>query len=549
MNAVLLMFLAIGALAVVLSLVLVATIVSAMLAQQVRQIGVMKAVGAQTGQIVSLYLLLMLAIGAVATVLGALVGAPLGRGLSALVGQLLNLNIVDTSVPWWVFAVQAAAGVAAPLLVALVPIVRGSRITVRQAIDDHGVPQDRAGGGRLERGLGAVPGLDRAILLPLRNTLRRRGRLVLTVTLLAAGGAMFMTGLNTAAAWNRALDDGLAHRRYDLELRLAAPVSAAALTSTLRGVAGVTGVEAWESAPTTAAGPGGVDVVRTYPDGGHGSFTLMAPPAHTAMVDFPVLEGRWLLPDDTNAIVFNQVTRDQLATRLGDRIALETNGRVAMWQVVGIVQEVGAPSVAYVSEGGYAGAVGQVDQAALVRITTVDHSVAGRAAVMRAVEHVLAGAGVPVRLSLPITELRAALDGHVLILVGTVTFMAILMALVGSLGLSTAMSISVLERTREFGIMRVLGATPGTVRRIVVIEGLALGALSWVLAIVLSLPLSAAMGSVVGSISFHLPLPLVVAPTGLLVWLAIAAVGSAIASLAPARGAARLTVREALAYA
>lgn len=76
MNAVLTMFLAIGALAVLLSMVLVAAIVSAMLAQQVRQIGVMKAVGARTRQIVSLYLLMMLAIGVLATVLGVALSAP-----------------------------------------------------------------------------------------------------------------------------------------------------------------------------------------------------------------------------------------------------------------------------------------------------------------------------------------------------------------------------------------------------------------------------------------------------------------------------------------
>lgn len=428
------------------------------------------------------------------------------------------------------------------------PIVRGSRITVRQAIDDYGVSRDQAGGGRLERGLGAIRGLDRAILLPLRNTLRRRARLVMTVTLLASGGAMFMTGLNTAAAWNAALDDGLANRHYDLELRLARPYPAQDVMALVGAVPGVTGVEAWGSAPTTVAGSGGVAVVRTYPDGGHGSFTLTAPPADTTMIDFPLLDGRWLEPGDTDAVVLNQMTRAQPTAQVGDRIELATNGRVASWRVVGVVEEVGAPGIAYVTEPSFAKAVGKAGQASLVRVATADHSVAGRAAALRDIERALAAGSVSVALSLPLTELRAALDGHVLILVGTVIFMAILMAVVGALGLSTAMSISVLERTREFGIMRVLGATPGMVRRIVVTEGLVLGAMSWLLAIVLSLPLSAAVGTLVGSISFFLPLPLVVSPLGVSIWLLIAVIGAAAASAAPARGASRLTVREALAY-
>jgi ABC-type lipoprotein release transport system permease subunit len=48
--------------------------------------------------------------------------------------------------------------------------------------------------------------------------------------------------------------------------------------------------------------------------------------------------------------------------------------------------------------------------------------------------------------------------------------------------------------------------------------------------------------------SFGLPLPLMLSHAGLAIWLAILVGGSVLASLVPAFRAARLTIRETLAY-
>ena len=58
---------------------------------------------------------------------------------------------------------------------------------------------------------------------------------------------------------------------------------------------------------------------------------------------------------------------------------------------------------------------------------------------------------------------------------------AALLAVVGGLGLAGTMSLNVLERTREIGVMRAVGGSDGSVRLIVVFEGLFVGILSWVL--------------------------------------------------------------------
>jgi putative ABC transport system permease protein len=124
--------------------------------------------------------------------------------------------------------------------------------------------------------------------------------------------------------------------------------------------------------------------------------------------------------------------------------------------------------------------------------------------------------------------------------------MAVLAAVVGSLGLMGTMSINVVERGREIGMMRAIGATTPMVAGIFVGEGLLLGIISWVLAFPLSIPgaylfvqiLSQAILQVEFSFSLQ----------GLFTWLIIVSVLSAIASLWPAVRATRISVRESLAY-
>jgi putative ABC transport system permease protein len=119
---------------------------------------------------------------------------------------------------------------------------------------------------------------------------------------------------------------------------------------------------------------------------------------------------------------------------------------------------------------------------------------------------------------------------------------------IGILGLVSTLSMNVIERTRELGIMRAMGATPGTIMRIIVSEGVFAGALSWVFAVLISAPLSLLVGRVVGMLSFKVPLALTMSTFAMMLWLTLVVVGSGLAGAFPAYRASRLTVREALAY-
>ncbi len=110
------------------------------------------------------------------------------------------------------------------------------------------------------------------------------------------------------------------------------------------------------------------------------------------------------------------------------------------------------------------------------------------------------------------------------------------------------MSINVLERTREIGMMRAVGASDGAVARIFIAEGLFIGLLSWLVGTVLALPIGRLLSDAVGVAFLEAPLTYTFSARGTLLWLAIVFVLSTLASILPAWNASRLTVREVLAY-
>jgi len=126
--------------------------------------------------------------------------------------------------------------------------------------------------------------------------------------------------------------------------------------------------------------------------------------------------------------------------------------------------------------------------------------------------------------------------------------MALLLAVVGGLGLLGTMGINVLERTCEIGVLRAIGAPNKGVSQVFIREGIAIGILSWAIGSLLAFPLGKALSDGVGIPILGVPLNYSYSTTGVAVWLMLVIILSALASMLPARNASRLTVREVLAY-
>jgi len=120
--------------------------------------------------------------------------------------------------------------------------------------------------------------------------------------------------------------------------------------------------------------------------------------------------------------------------------------------------------------------------------------------------------------------------------------------MVGSIGLTGTMSLNVMERTREIGVMRAIGASDRAVINMVMVEGITIGLLSWLLGTLLSFPISTLLSNAINLSLFGALAEFTFTPTGVFLWLMVVLILSSLASITPARSAAKLTIREILAY-
>jgi len=550
-NALLSALSAFGLLSLILSSILIATMFNGLLTQQTPQIGIMKAIGARSSRILQLYMIMVLLVSVLATVLALVPGIVLGRTLAQIIlSSALNIDVASLSIPWSVLGTVILAGVFVPLLIALVPLLQASRRTVRQALDERGVVEQQ---GRiiirLFSWLGRLDRINRTLLAAFRNLFRRQARLFLSVGLLATGGAIFVGGFNVMAGFQAIPYTIYNEQRWDVEIRLGEPASSSELTAIVENVPGVSRVEAWNIVTTSIQNTGEINVTRTYPDQGHGSLGLSAvPPSTFMLIPPPITEGRWLNSDDTNAVVLPPSIRQTMSdVKVGDSVQLSVEDQPTTWRVIGIAGGMGG-SCPCVTQKGFERASGRQDQANVVRIMTNQHDKDARIAIGQAVAQALTEAGIKHQEPRSIDGVVESTEGHSVILVGVILLIASTIGIVGLIGLGSTMSTNVIERTREFGVMKAIGASNSTVRRLVVFEGIFIAAVSCMVAVIPAIALTWAMGAGLGNLFLSTPIPFEVSAQGIAIWILVVILGAVLATLAPASQASQLTVREALAY-
>jgi putative ABC transport system permease protein len=350
-----------GLLALGLSGVIVMNLQLATMANERRQIGVMKAVGGTRGRIASVYLAEAALLGVAAILLASPAGIALGRALSNQFALLLNFDLASLTIPAWVYLLVVIVGLLVPLASAAYPVVSATAMTVREAVSASGVDPGRFGSGRVDRLLCGVDSAGRPWLLGVRNSARRRMRTGLTLTTLTIAGTLFITALSLRASIMATLD-------------------------------------------------------RMFGPNTYGS----------------------------------------------DR--------------------------------------------------------------------------------------RYALDQHMLMIYVFLIVAAGVLAAVGGLGLMTAMSLNVLDRRRELGVLRAIGGTPAMVGTIVVIEAVFVTVLAWAIAVGVSWPLTFAIGRLLAVAMFRGGLDIWLAPAAVVIWLGFSAALALVSSLSPAVSASRRSVREAVSY-
>lgn len=555
-NAILGILLALGVLIVFLSSSLIANTLAALLNQHLRHIGVMKLVGGRDKQVFAMYLVLILSFGLLALALAVPFGGIGAYALAEFIASQLSFNLLGYRIVPLAFFIQFVVGILVPLVAGFGPVINGSRISVLDAISGE-IAHDSRGKFRpgqkreslferfenwvnaalLRRGIH----LPRPLLISLRNTFRRKRRLALTLFTLTMGGAMFVGVFNVRTTLFNYMDSVGRYFVADVTLDFNQPYRLSEVEKTARQVAGVVDVEGWAFAVAEIL----------YPDGTVAeNLTVLAPPANSTLVDAQPVSGRWVRAGDTRSIAITEgILRSFPNLKPGDYLDVKVRGNKDRWQVVGFFKFIDREGlIAYGTYEYFSRETNLANRSVSFRVVTERHDEEYQRQMSEKLDQHFRDAGFQISQARPgLSALKNATES-LDILVIFLLIMALLTAVVGAMGLTGTMGMNVLERTREIGIMRAIGATDSEIMRMVIVEGIVIGLISWLLGLFVSLPITYGLSLIVSLAVFETPIDVIFTPVGYLIWLGLVIVLSVLASVLPARNAARLTIREVLAY-
>ncbi len=527
----------IGLLAFLMGAVLVSQLIDAILAQQVRQIGVLKAIGATRGRILRIYLLMVLLLGAMASAIAIPLAVASGYGFAGFVAKILNFDILTRTLPLLLYVALISCGLLLPILFALPALLKGTSIPVRQALSDYGLGDDGANSVNIAGNF-----LSFRIRLALRNVMRRRNRLLATVATIALGVAIFNAGFNVRQSLLDFLEESKSAMRYDVQLVLKNSIPREQALAPFSGLGNVQHIETWN---------GGKGRLQSSVVSTRNGIGIVALPRDTALVKMDVVQGRWLARSAEIEIVMNQMAADDFGepVEVGKQYRIDLNGKPAQVRLVGIVKEFDAAKI-YIDRTQYDDYANPGHLINSLMFAANDRRYEQVAKLKLDIERRVAGTNFDVFYVMSQTERAKIIYDHLNIILTLFTLLSTLVLVVGALGMAAATSTNILERTREIGVMRAIGATPKIVYRLFEVEGVLVSVTGIILGLLLSLPLSFFAAKFFGALilGHNISLNFAFSHVGLAATLMITLVFGWLASRIPARKAVSISNREALSY-
>jgi putative ABC transport system permease protein len=527
-----------------LSALLVINTINALIAQQITQIGIMKSIGGQRRQILVLYLTGVFIYGVLALIIAVPLGALGGSALSQWMLYLLNVAARPYEVLPHVLLIQIGVGVLTPLLAGLYPIIQGVSIPTARAISQTGIGSGRYGTRLIDRVISKIRSIPRMAALSLRNTFRRPGRVVLTLATLTIAGAFFIMIFSTQNSFIKTIDKIFAGFGYEVQVIFNQPQRMDEVIPLIESRPNVANAEMWVFRTAETRVPG-----ATGPGSAYEVF-MRGVPSESPIFKPELTAGRMLLPEDQRALLLNQKLAGKMGVGVGDEIIIDLpNIGDTRWTVVGLVFDLNGrdQNTAFANIDTLNRALHNVGKGSVIMVQATRQDLALHQAVEKDLIDYFEAEGMEIGYTALAIEDREQASAQFGVLIQVLLVMTVLMAVVGSIGLSGTLSINVIERRREIGVMRAVGASSRDVGFVFTGEGLMLGLVSWLLAVPLGMAASPTFVKMLGDV-IDFPAEYYPGTDGILFWLGIVTVLSIIASWVPARRATRISVRESLAY-
>jgi putative ABC transport system permease protein len=528
----------IGLIAFIMGAVLVSQPMQAILAQQIRQIGVLKAIGATRSQVFGIYLIMVFILGAIATLIATPVAVASGYAFARFVSTVLNFNIMTTTLPLHNYLALISIGLLLPIVFTISTIRRGINISVTEALSDYGINQHSTPSSAEE--FSCLP-ISNALRLSLRNLFRKKKRMLVTMFMIALGVAIFSAGFNVRQSLIVFLDETKESMKYDVQIVLRNPVAPEKAIAAFESLSNLKYIETWS---------GGQGRLQTGIISATNGMGVVALPYDSVLMKREIIEGRWLKPNDETEIVINQMAADTLDSPVvGENIVIGLKTKQITARLVGIIKEFDLPKI-YIDKHQYDELANPEHLINSLMFAAKDRSYASVVEMKKGIEIRIEKTDLDVLYVMSQTERAKIIYEHLNIILTLFGFLSSIVLVVGALGMASTTGINILERTREIGVMRAIGATPKTIYGLFVAEGMIINGIGIIVGLIASLPLSYLAAKFFGNLilSNDVSLGFAFSTEGFVITLFTIITFGWLASRIPARKAIAVSTREALSY-
>jgi len=536
LNTLLFMVGSIGFLAFFLGAVLVSQLIAAIMAGQIRQIGILKAIGASRFKVMQIYVAMVLVLGVISGVIAIPLAVKFGYAYAYFVADVLNFEVLTTSLPHLMYFYLMAASLLLPVSLSLPAILKGTRISVLEALSDYGIQQGAVA--KKSRIIDKLP-LPRNLVLAFENTMRRKKRLAVTVAAMALGVAIFNTGFNVQQSLKDLLADVDKSMKHDVQVVLINQMPKEESLKLFSGIDNISRIETWNG------GRGGMQSMVVSTDAGVG---IVALPYNSDLLAFRSIKGRWLSGPTEPEIVMNQEAAEMYYhPAIGSYQTLSVRGKLLRTKLVGIVEELEKSKI-YMAQEQYDAFANPNHYVNSLMFVAKDKSYDKVLALKKDIEKAIAPSNLQVLYVMMQAERVKIIYDHLKIILVTIVFFALLVLVVSAIGMASATSINIMERTREIGVLRAIGATPKIIYNLFVAEGMIVSIISIILGLLLSWPLSIVASKFFGNLMLEVALHFSFSKIGFVITLIATLIFGWIASRIPAQRAVSVSTREALSY-
>ncbi|MEI7980915.1 MAG: FtsX-like permease family protein [Bacteroidota bacterium] len=538
LNTLLFLIGAIGLLAFIMGTVLVSQLMRSVMASQIRQIGILKAIGGSQYQIFQIYVAMLILMGLAAGIIAVPLSVVTGKVFAEFVAWKLNFNILTTTIPVSVYVYLFGASLLLPIVLSISILLKGTAISVKEALSDYGISQKKTP--RQYNLLKILP-LSNTFILALRNSLRNSRRLAVTILAMALGVAIFSTGFNVRQSLWNLLSNVKNEMRYDVQVVLSKQIPKEDALRPFQSLDNIKKVELWNG------GRGEIQSKLLSTNKGAG---IVALPPSTELQKLKIIKGSWLSCSQNLEIVLNQQAWDIYNhPAVGSQVVLTIENQNVKAKVAGIAEQFEKAKI-YMDIEKYNSLFNPDHLVNSLMFVSKENDYKKVMNLKKNIEKAIAPTDFQILYVMSQAERVKIIYDHLNIILTTIVLLSFLVLVVSAIGMASATGINIMERTREIGVMRAIGATPSKVYSLFVMEGMITSTLSIMFGLLLSLPLSRLAAIFFGNLMLgkEAELQFAFSPAGFWITFGVTILFGWLASRIPAKSAITIPTHKALSY-